>query len=218
MMATRSKGSTSGGNDNLEDLINKVCLNFSNKLENKIEQKFDKLNENLTELNNSIKAMNKVVTSNQKAIIGLEQKNDYVEQFSKKNTLRFVGFLECTEPNEDAVSLVSTFINDKLNVSCNDMDIDCAFRIGSSGTSDKPRTILVQFVRNVKRNEVYKAKRLLKNTEISIFEDLTKTRFNLLQLARKKYGKQKAWTSGGKIFVWSDRDNKKRLINEETDL
>ncbi|KAJ8957756.1 hypothetical protein NQ317_007809 [Molorchus minor] len=154
-----------------------------------------------------------------KAVTSLEVKEDYLSQHSKRNVLRFVGCIE--NASEDTAEIVLNVINNELNVPCDKNEIDSAFRIGSYISGDntsKPRTILVQFVTNIKRNEVFLAKKHLKNSNISVFEDLTKQRFNLLQAAKRKYGKNKAWSSGGKIYVWDAPNNKKSCVFSITEL
>ena len=54
-------------------------------------------------------------------------------------------------------------------------DIDRSHRIGKSGGKSH-RPIIVQFVSYDKRNEVFKAKKILRKTGIVIQEDLTKIR------------------------------------------
>ncbi|KAJ8981913.1 hypothetical protein NQ317_008818 [Molorchus minor] len=116
------------------------------------------------------------------------------------------------KPNLEATEQLIT----KLNVICLNTDIDSVFRIGKSNNSNKPRAVLVNFVTNIKRNEVYYARKLLKGSGILMFEDLTKQRFNLLVSAKSKYGKRDAWSANGRIYVL--QDNIKRLINSSEDL
>ena len=108
------------------------------------------------------------------------------------------------------------FINNKLNVPCTKDNIDFAFRVGQS-QPDKNKSILVNFTTNIKRNEIVAAKRnKLIHSDVAIYEDLTKQRYVLLLKAKEKYGKQHAWSSGGKIYVLNDK--RKQLINSEAEL
>lgn len=204
--------------ENIEDLINRVCTSFANKIESKIDKQMSKLDDRLSDLDNSLKSLNKIVVNNRKSLETLEAKNDSLDQYNKKNNLKFIGLKE-NDP-EDTVSEILDFINDILKVPCVKNDIDSAYRVGDNKVEHKsrPRSVLVRFVTNIKRNEIYQTKKSLKNSDVSIFEDLTKTRFDLLQAAKKKYGKFKAWSSGGKIFVWDERNGKKRLVDTESEL
>lgn len=215
-------GTSKNDTDYTDELINKVCTSFSNKLEARIDKKLDrlesKLDAKLNELNNSIKDLGNISSSNAIAIKVVEQKCDSMEQYSKRNALRIVGFPE--RESENILDDVITFISSKLNISCRVNDFDCVFRVGNLKEQGKarPRPILVQFISNIKRDEVYVAKKLLKGTDITIYEDLTTTRYTLLSAAKKKYGNKNAWSSGGKIFVWSAEENKRRQISSGTDL
>lgn len=206
--------------DSTDELINKVCTNFANKLESKIDKKLDKLESKLdaklNDINNSIKDLNKIASSNVKSIKMVEQKCEFIEQYMKRNALRIVGFPENAEGN--ILNDVLTFFENKLNISCGTSDIDCVFRVGKFRENTSPRPVLIQFVSNIKKQEVYLAKKMLKDSVIAIYEDLTVTRYNLLSAAKKKFGKKNAWSSGGKIFVWSVEEKKSCLISSEADL
>ncbi|KAG5864503.1 hypothetical protein JTB14_020051 [Gonioctena quinquepunctata] len=104
----------------------------------------------------------------------------------------------------------------------------CAFQnkieMSDCGESDgrqdvaKPRPIIVKFITNIEKNEIIGARKLLKNENISVFEDLSKKTFQLLKMAKEKVGPKKAWSLGGKIFVWNEKHNKKIIINNEQDI
>lgn len=217
-MLTRGTGNKSEM-DNTEQLINKICTNFANQLNNKIDKRLDKfealLDSQLKEVNNSIQNLTKSVSVNTNAIKSLENKCDFLEQHLKRNNLRFIGIPE--KDDEVLVDVISNIINDTLMIPCSPSDIDCTYRVGKS-SPNVSRTIFVQFLSNIKRNQIYSARKLLKGTNVSLYEDLTATRYYLLSLAKKKHGKNSAWSSGGKIFVWCARENKSRLINSEADL
>ncbi|PSN38374.1 hypothetical protein C0J52_21482 [Blattella germanica] len=67
-----------------------------------------------------------------------------------------------------------------------------------------------------KSSEVFRSKKLLKGSGITVREDLTKRRHSLLKMAITKFGLQNVWTVDGNIIV-KDGDNKRR-ITRETDL
>ncbi|KAJ8929604.1 hypothetical protein NQ314_017711 [Rhamnusium bicolor] len=189
-------------------------------MEKKINEKNEKLNklDKLEEMNNqlvsfaqSFNSLNTSVEQNKKSIEEVNKKLDLSSQYAKRNSLRFYGF---DENDDDIVQVVVDFISNILKVPCTIQDIDCAFRIGKSVKNDgKPRSVLVNFVNNWKRSQVFAAKKNLKKsvTNIVIFEDLTKGRYEALLAAKEKYGRDKAWSAGGKIFVL--HDGRKCLYN-----
>lgn len=93
-----------------------------------------------------------------------------------------------------------TFFDTKLNVKLSEADFDRCHRIGVS-SSKKPRPIIVKFISYQDRYRIFKSKSRLKGSGITIKEDLTKFRYNLLQEAIKKFGGSNVWTSDGRIFV-----------------
>lgn len=220
MPAGKSRKGNQDDNSNLdptEILINKVCANFSEQIESKMNESFEKFDKKLNEMSNSIKAMNKDISNNNKSISKIEEKCELLEQVTKRNSLRILGVGE--QENEDVVDTVVKFVNNLLKVPCDKEDIDCAFRVGKSlNENGKSRAILVNFLRNIKRNEIFNTKKQLKNSEFAIFEDLTPRRYELLLAAKKKFGKNMAWSSGGKIYIWNERDKKKQLLNAISDL
>lgn len=200
----------------IEDLINKVCTSFVNQLEANIDKKFSKIDSKLNEVNNTLKDLTQMINSNKSAIETLDLKYDQLEQNSKSNCLRFTGFPEDREEKEENVmNVLLTYLNDTLKVSCSPNDIDNIYRIGKANRN-KSRTILVKFLRSIKRNEVINARKLAKGSGITIYEDLTKERYNLLQLAKKKHGSRDVWCLGGRIFV--QRGDKRCLINSLNEL
>lgn len=207
--STKNSMSTGLDDDALEQLINKVCTNFTQQLYKKLDSRTKKLESKLTQACESFTALNDRVSSNAKTILKIGERMDLVEQGNKRNTLRLCGLPE--SENEELEQLLLSFINNDLKVSCDITDLDYFFRIGPE-MDDKPRTLLVRFVRNSKRNEVLGAKNLLKGSTNSLFEDLTPERYSLLQETKKKFGNNKAWSSGGKIFYWDERKNKKMMV------
>lgn len=204
---------SSRSEDDIEKLITKVCTNFTAQLEQKFDSKWEKMDKKLSDVCSTLKNLNINVNNNTKAITEIQDKVDGLEQRFKRNTLRFCGL---DEDNEDLTNVVSEFIKEKLEIPCSPMEIDCAFRLGKE-SDEEVRTVVVNFVRNSKRNEVFYSKNKLKDTSFVIYEDLTHSRYELLSAAKKKYGKSKAWSSNGKIYVLN-HSGKKKAINTMADL
>lgn len=183
--------------DHMEELMNKVCSKFVIQL----EKKFEKLDVKLNDINKTLNDINKSVSTNQGNITKLNQSYDNLNQLRLRNTLRFNGIEE--QNSEVVLNVMLLFINKTLNVSCSQVDIDYIYRVGKV-VGSKPRPILINFVSYLKCKEVFDAKKLLKHSGMSIFEELTKPRYSLLQQAKKKYGKNNVWSRYGKIHWRSD--------------
>ena len=208
--------SNSRSDDDLEKLITKVCTNFDTQLREELNPRMDKLDTKFNKICESLSKIQNSVQNNTKSIVELQNRIDIMEQHSKRNALRICGFSE--REDEALLNLIPEFITQKLNINCATSDIDYVFRLKKSDDkSDIPAPILVNFLSNVKRNSVFNAKKLLKNSPVSIFEDLTRLRFETLLAAKKKHGKNMAWSSSGKLYVWISSENKKIEIKPKSD-
>ena len=77
-------------------------------------------------------------------------------------------------------------------------------------TGDRPRPIIVKYVSYRKRSEVFRSKKILTGSGITVREDLTKHRYQLLQDAIAKFGLKNVWTMDGAVIA-KVGDNKRRI-------
>uniref|UniRef100_A0A6P7GA32 Uncharacterized protein LOC114339558 n=1 Tax=Diabrotica virgifera virgifera TaxID=50390 RepID=A0A6P7GA32_DIAVI len=217
MMSTRSVRSSVTDESAMEAIITKVLTNSLSKIEDKLDkltQKFEALD---ATLNNAVTKLNRLEEkekNNAMKIIIINQTLDNLNQTARMNSLRFVGVKE--EASENVISKVLTLINDQMKIKCSLVEVNRIFRVGKIEDEQKPRSIIVEFVTNLKRSEVYKSRNKLKNTGIFLNEDLTQVRFKLLLAAKKKYGVKSAWSMNGKIYV--NTGNGVRTIQNENEL
>ncbi|KAG5873337.1 hypothetical protein JTB14_026017 [Gonioctena quinquepunctata] len=101
--------------------------------------------------------------------------------------------------------VILEFIRNTLEVACKPEDISDVFRMGNPHPKSGSRTILVKFVATSMRNEVYLAKKNIKH------EDLSKGKYELYQLAQKKYG-YKVWIMGNEVY-FQNNNSKKEVCN-----
>ena len=127
----------------------------------------------------------------------LVKKTDELEQYQRRQCLRIFGVKE--EEGEDS-DVQCIEVAKKISVNLDVADIDRCHRIGKR-EAGKPRPIIVKFVSYRKRNELFRNKRQLKGSGITIREDLTKQRHNLLKECINKYGLPSVWTMDGVIIV-----------------
>lgn len=151
------------------------------------------------------------VNTNKNNIGLLNEKVDKLMQLSKMNHLRIHGLPEEKE-NKSIIDNVLRFFHTKLDIICGSEEINNIYRLGRLST-EEPRTILVNFVQQSKRAEVLNSKKY-----ISIFEDLSQQRYNLLKAAKRKLGSKKAWPANGNIYVWEEDKKKRRLVSCVEDL
>lgn len=154
------------------------------------------LQQTIAEQTSAIEALKKVVEEKDKALEALQNKVDDLEQYQRRQCLRVFGVAE--EDGEDT-DQKAILIASQLGVDLTTADIDRSHRIGRK--TDKPRPIIVKFVSYRKRSEVFRNKKHLKGSGVTVREDLTKTRYRLLQDAIGKYGVKNVWTVDGTVIA-----------------
>lgn len=153
-----------------------------------------------------ISNLKKTIEEKEKCLEALQMKLDDLEQYQRRQCVRIFGVGE--EAGEDT-DLKAIEVARKIGVDLSLHDIDRSHRIGATG-GDRPRGIIVKFVSYRKRSEIFRNKKLLKGSNITIREDLTKCRYQLLQDTIQKYGIKNVWTMDGCI-VAKIGDSKRRI-------
>jgi len=151
-----------------------------------------------------------------------------VEQYGRRNNIRIRGFK--LRHDEDCQTAVAAFINDKLQINITREDIDAAHILptktdtsadavppssASSSTLESRQhatpAIIVRFKRRDVRDSVLRKRRLLKNSSISIVEDLSALNSQTLNRVSRHPDTVTAWTWNGKIYVLT-RSGAKLLV------
>ena len=172
------------------------------------DQVVQELRDTIAQNTSVIEELNKALHKKDEQIIALERRVDDLEQYSRRQCLRIFGVEE--KDGEDTDKIVLD-VAEKVGATVSVGDIDRSHRVGVK-RSDRPRAIIVKFVSYRKRNEVFKNKRKLKGSGITVREDLTKTRYALLQEAVKKHGFQHVWSMDGAVIIKTG-DTKRRLTS-----
>lgn len=183
-----------------------------------------KINAKLVSLENEFKTfkelMNTKITTQEKDIKKLEMdiehlklSNDNMEQALLGNKIRLYGVPENNE--EDINSTVTSCFNKIIkNLNVSTVDIEYSYRVGKNITQ-KPRPIVVAFNSSKTKTSIFSQKKLFVNTGIFAYEELTKSRMELINKAKEKYGKNKAWSNGGRIFVRAANNVKQIKCQED---
>ena len=122
-----------------------------------------------------------------------------VEQHGRRNNIRIRGLK--LRHDEDCQTAVAAFFNAKLQINITHEDIDAAHKLPtkpdngadsaqSSSASSSQRTtptIIVRFKKRDVRDSVLRKRRLLKNSNISIVEDLTTLNSQTLNRVSKEW-------------------------------
>ncbi|KAJ8911362.1 hypothetical protein NQ315_011655 [Exocentrus adspersus] len=189
-----------------EELISKICKQQADVIGRQIDEKLDKIERSVASIVNEVQ-------SNSEHVKKLEKRMDMLEQYGKRNNLIIYGVQENgNETSEDTEDKILTLFKNKLNIGLVTSDIEKCYRIGRTHT-DKGRPILVGFLSQKVKTNVYKNKRMLKKTGFSMKEDLTKSNVELMKKAASKYGLSNVWSQNGKIYALQN-DNKIWVANE----
>ena len=178
----------------------------------------------------SYKAVNNTVTENllnenkklRDKIEVLESKVDDQEQRSRNYCLVLHGVEEKEGENTDEL-VINTMVNDLGIAGFSLNNIQRSHRMGprinarnTRNNRVKPRPVIFRLSDFRIRKEIFKNKRKLKGKGVSITENLTHRRLNLLKLAQTKYGFDKVWTMEGRV-TYKDGNNFV-IIDSENDL
>lgn len=184
-----------------EELINKICQ----KIDAKMDEKFDIINEKINKWNENMEGIKKTIENNSTRIDLIEKRIDINEQYSRLNNLRIYGIKESEEENVE--TLILSLFKNKMDVELLSGDIDKCYRLGEFKENNS-RPILVRFVTFKARSEVYINKKKLKKTGFVIREDLTKYRLDLVKKAANKVESKNVWTMNGKVFIMYRKQKK----------
>lgn len=100
-------------------------------------------------------------------------KQDYLENQSRRNNIRIDGLKEeINETWEQSEAKVRALLHDKLNMDVSNVEIERAHRTGRK-TGGKPRQIVAKLLRFRDKSFILKSARLLKGTGIYINEDFS---------------------------------------------
>lgn len=124
---------------------------------------------------------------------------DDLQQYQRRNNIRIFGLEE--RAGEDTDQLVLKVASD-IGADITLADLDRTHRVGPKVPGNtRPRPIICKFVSYAKRREVFSKKRQLRGSGVTIREDLTTARLELLKSAANKYGPKNTWSTDGSVFV-----------------
>ena len=148
---------------------------------------------------------------------------DDFEQRSRNDCLVLHGIPEAnTNVRENTEKIVQENIEQHLGIKLDDRAIKRCHRLGqyknqrSTRTNRAiPRPIIFRLAYFPLRQEIFGTKKKLKNTGITITENLTRLRYDLYKKALLKFGKGNVWTTEGRIMVKIDGEKKSFTTLEE---
>lgn len=195
----------------LSNLDSLVILSFQNKdviesikpilldtFEKSIQVKIDEVKQ---EVDKSVKLLKNQLER-------AESKIDDMEAYDRRNNLVFTGLPDSTMKSTD--ELVIDLCKNKLNVDVSINDIQRSLRLGridsASDTTSKPRPIIVRFVSYRVRQDIYQARKSLRQrrecVDIYVNENLTVKKMGLLREVKSMKFFKSVYTRDGRVFAW----------------
>nr|CAI5816864.1 unnamed protein product [Callosobruchus analis] len=176
----------------------------------RLEEKVNRLTDNSTVIQDLKAEVNALKSENDYLL----KKQDELDQAKRSNNLRFFQVAE-KENENNLISDVTRLIESHLGIKLQDSEIVTCYRIGKKN-ANKSRGILVTFSNSRIKQLIYNAKKKLKGSGIVIKEDLTGTRFRLMEAAIEKTSVKSVWSYFGNIYVL--KNGKRFVIRSDSDL
>nr|CAI5866476.1 unnamed protein product [Callosobruchus analis] len=176
----------------------------------RLEEKVNRLTDNSTVIQDLKAEVNALKSENDYLL----KKQDELDQAKRSNNLRFFQVAE-KENENNLISDVTRLIESHLGIKLQDSEIVTCYRIGKK-SANKSRGILVTFSNSRIKQLIYNAKKKLKGSGIVIKEDLTGTRFRLMEAAIEKTSVKSVWSYFGNIYVL--KNGKRFVIRSDSDL
>ena len=132
---------------------------------------------------------------------------DRIEQYGRTENVRIFGVEE--EPDEDVSAKVVSW-TEKAGITITAHDISTCHRL--PGGSKGPKPLIAKFFRRDTKHQLMKHKRSLKETSISVNDDLTPLRAKIIRDLRSKDDVRGVVIANEKIIVFM-QDNQKLLFD-----
>lgn len=200
-----------------DTFINKVVFRLTESVRDAV---VDTLSKSLKEAQSRIQELSgevdKLKAEVQRVEHVAQEKVDELEQYQRRNNLRFFGVPESRD--EDTDGLVLQLVKEKIGIDLPLDRLERSHRIGrpqssgDSGQPPRPRPIIVRFRSYRDRRDVFQKKKCLKGSGLTIREDLTSRRAGILRRAVELHGPRRVWTTDGRI-IWEDAGGRRRTTS-----
>lgn len=166
-----------------------------------IDQHKTKTSASFVDLGRRVSNNDRYIYQNECDIADVNIKLNDLEQYTRRNSIRIHGMREQGRGRyrENTLRLVSNFFYNELEL---EPDVEIAHRVGVKSTDpDKPRTIIVKFVRRSDKLAVMLRRKSLKGSGLSISDDLTLRNVRLIKEVRDNERIESVWSWDGKVYA-----------------
>ena len=197
--------------------------------ENKVKEAVNIIFQNQTFKNTIYENIQSKISSLEFEIVDLQTRMDDIEQYSRRNCLKFSGIHEERNENTDKsiLNIVNKIVLKDSDIKLDMSRIDRTHRVGPE-RNGRPRDIVVKFLSYRDRDVVFRNKKNLKSfnrnpsnrDRVFINEALTRPRAKLFAQARRLQKEnliESTWTIDGRIKI-KQLDGKVHTITREEEL
>ncbi|KAH3880540.1 hypothetical protein DPMN_004456 [Dreissena polymorpha] len=233
-MDSRLEGTIKKGDGTIRETIKDLLLEMKEELLKSMVNRIEVLEGKLFERDMENDKLRTRLETLEKSITDIKQESDLIvrkaireeemrkqgendaEQYSRRNNIKIKGIPD-PDPNEPATETATKVINffkeKKIaEISMNDFDI--VHRIPNR--ESKNRDIIFKFVSRFTKDKIIRNRKLLKNSNVYVNEDLTKINLQVLMCVKKKMMDEvkDAWTSNG-IIKYRDQMGHVRSVKQD---
>lgn len=161
-------------------------------------------------VNEKLQLLEQKVDDLQKQNKQLKYRVNELDQYSRRNNLRIFNVNEQTE--EELNKTIIKLCKDKLKLTIKDHEIENCYRTGLIKPNIN-RPIFLKLNSYNTKQSIIQNRKLLKGSKVSIVEDLTKEKLDLLKACHSCLGRDKVWIYNGKIMT--NLNNKYQEIKDD---
>lgn len=206
------------GGDVISTLVAKLSDQLKTVVEEAVKAALTAVNEEVSRLQTEVTRLTAAVKMLDDKLI---ERTDDLEQYQRRNNIRIFGVEE--KAGEDTDKLVVELCREKLGV--RDIAVEALCRSHRVGRPTQPgpdgkkrhRPIIVRFTSYRDRRAVFDSKKRLKGSGITVREDLTARRLEVLRKATELHGARSTWTLDGRV-LWVDKDGNRGAATHLADL
>lgn len=217
-----------------DQLKNVADFNKANEsLHEKIEENTQTLKRGMESIENYIKEIEQLKCENvslKSKVVDLETRIDELENYSRRNCLEIQGVPE--EENENVAEIIKS-VGKALNVTIKDEMIDACHRIGRRNDRERPRGIIVKFVRRMDKEQLmyrrkekkrdFSTRHLNLPTDLPIYlnDSLSPTKRKLLgqaRLIKREKAYKYLWLRNGHILLRKQEGSEVVEVKTQADL
>ena len=192
--------------ENFDKTMEKYFHEFKDRIRAQLKSALSKMTARMEELEKRITALESERADRDNEMLKVKSVQNRQAQYIKKDHCRMFGVAE--NKGEDCRKLVCEILSKKVNVPIIPEDISVAHRVKKSKRQTH-RPIIIRFKDRTQRFEILKQRKRLKNSGISIAEDITLDNLNLIREAENSGYFESVWFWNGKVCAKDKADKTK---------